>query len=120
SIKLLEMVEEFYNLQGMAERIKGTVFPYYYSFFTRLFLWVFVILLPFSLVAQLHWLCIPVTAMVSFIFVILEKTGAVTEDPFEDRSSDVPLDTICRTIEIDLLESLGDLKVPRSEEHTSE
>ena len=112
SVKLLEIIEEFYNLQGKAERIKGTVFPYYYSYFTRLFLWLFIVLLPFSLVSELGWACIPVSASISFIFSILEKSGTITEDPFENRAADVPLNAICRTIEIDLLEQLEEPEVP--------
>lgn len=48
--QLMESLKTMMDLQGMAERIKGTVFPYYYVYFTQVFLWVFIILLPMILV----------------------------------------------------------------------
>lgn len=103
---------ELYNLQGQAERIKNTVFPYYYSYFTGMFLWLFLILLPFSLVGKLGWATIPLSTAVSFVFSILHKSGGNTEDPFEGRAIDTPLTTICNTIEIDLKEQLGESDIP--------
>jgi len=47
--ELNRVLTEFYNLQGAAERIKNTVFPYYYNFFTRVFLWIFIAILPFKM-----------------------------------------------------------------------
>jgi putative membrane protein len=35
-----------------------------------------------------------------------------TEDPFENRYDDVPLSSICRTIEINLLEVLDEKPLP--------
>lgn len=111
-MELANMIKEFYSLQGMAERIKGTVFPYYYNYFTNVFLWLFIICLPFSLVPQMGWSTVPMASAIAFVFSILEKSGAVTEDPFEGRASDTPISTITRNIEIDLLEMLGSPTVP--------
>jgi len=105
-------LKEMYDLQGKAERIKKTVFPYYYTYFTNLFLWLFVILLPFSLVHELGWVVVPITTMISFVFLMLDKAGTTTEDPFEGRASDTPLSTLCRTIEIDLRQQLGEKDIP--------
>jgi putative membrane protein len=38
--------------------------------------------------------------------------GEVNEDPFENRVTDVPLSALCNTIERDLLEMLGETKLP--------
>ena len=110
--EMMHALEDFYDLQGMAERIKNTVFPFYYNYFTRLFLWVFVIFLPFGLVHSMGWVSVPMSVVISFIFGILEKSGSVTEDPFEGRAADTPMQAICRTIEIDLKEMLEDKEVP--------
>lgn len=111
-MELINVIKEFYSLQGMAERIKGTIFPYYYNYFTSVFLWLFVICLPFSLVSEMSWSVIPMSIAISFVFTILEKSGAVTEDPFEGRASDTPITTITRNIEIDLLEMIKSDTIP--------
>ncbi|MEP0986740.1 bestrophin family ion channel [Ekhidna sp.] len=111
-MELANVIKEFYSLQGMAERIKGTIFPYYYNYFTGVFLWLFVICLPFSLAPEMNWGAIPMSIAISFVFTILEKSGAITEDPFEGRAADTPISTITRNIEIDLLEMIKSDTVP--------
>jgi len=43
------VLEELYNLQGKCERIKNTPFPRQYAYFSTVFTWIFVLLLPFGL-----------------------------------------------------------------------
>lgn len=114
-MEMTRVQEEFYNLQGKCERIKNTVFPFYYNYFTRVFLWIFVICLPFGLVQSIGWGAIPMTTAIGFVFFILEKSGAITENPFEGRAADTPITTIVRAIEIDLLQILKEDKIPESE-----
>lgn len=111
-MELANIMKELFRLQGMTERIKGTIFPYYYNYFTGVFLWLFIICLPFALVPDMGWATIPMASAISFVFTILEKSGATTEDPFEGRASDTPISTITRNIEIDLLEMLRNETVP--------
>lgn len=105
-------IKEMYSLQGMAERIKNTVFPYYYNYYTGVFLWLFVILLPCALVEQMNAFMIPVVVGIAFVFVTLDKTGKVTEDPFENRAADTPMLALCRTIEIDLMQQIQAENIP--------
>ncbi len=112
-IEINRILTELYNLQGRAERIKSTIFPYYYNFFTRVFLWIFIIILPFSLVPNMDAGAIPISLAISFVFYILDQSGQVTEDPFEGRAADTPMTTICRKIEIDLLQQLGKEELPK-------
>lgn len=105
------------NYQGGCERIKNTPLLRQYDFFTRLFLYVFIGLLPWALIGdfermELAWLMIPVSILIAFVFAILGKVGAVNEDPFENRITDVPLSALCNTIERDLLEMLGESELP--------
>ena len=111
-MELANVIKELIRLQGMTERIKGTIFPYYYNYFTTIFLWLFIICLPLALVSEMGWGAIPMSIAISFVFTILEKAGATTEDPFEGRASDTPISTITRNIEIDLLEMLKSKTVP--------
>jgi putative membrane protein len=107
----------FNNWQGSCERIKNTPLLRQYDYFTKLFLWAFIVLLPFSLVAdfsklEYEWLLIPVCAIISFVFAVMGKVGEVNEDPFENRITDVPLTALCNTIERDLKEMLGEKELP--------
>lgn len=111
-VEMARVQEEFYNLQGKAERIKNTVFPYYYNYFTRVFLWIFVVCLPLGLVEKMHWGTIPMSVAISFVFFILDKSGNITENPFEGRAADTPITTIIRAIERDLLQMLGEQEIP--------
>jgi putative membrane protein len=79
--------------------------------------WVFIVLIPFSFIqtfanANLAWLIIPVTLLLAFVFGIVERTGAVNEEPFENRITDVPLSAYCIDIERDLREMLNAHPLP--------
>lgn len=105
------------NYQGGCERIKNTPLLRQYDFFTRVFLYTFIVLLPFSLVGDftkmhIDYLLIPVSVIISFVFAIIGKVGEVNEDPFENKITDVPLTALCNTIERDLKEMLGDEELP--------
>lgn len=105
------------NYQGGCERIKNTPLLRQYDFFTRVFLYTFIVLLPFSLVGDfskmnIDYLLVPVSVIISFVFAIIGKVGEVNEDPFENKITDVPLTALCNTIERDLKEMLGDEELP--------
>lgn len=103
------------NYQGSAERIKNTPLPRQYDFFTRVFVGLFSFLLPFGLLGFFQvealyphsWLIIPLTIIISGVFIIMEKTGAANENPFDNQITDVPMTALCNTIERDLKEMLG-------------
>jgi putative membrane protein len=108
------------NYQGAAERIKNTPLPRQYDFFTRVFVLLFAFLLPFGMLGffqsesllQFSWLVIPLTTIIAGVFVIMERTGAANEDPFENMVTDTPMTALCNTIERDLLEMLGETNLP--------
>jgi len=121
------VLEELYNLQGKCERIKNTPFPRQYAYFSTVFTWIFVLLLPFGLLnvfegemnevtlASDWWfisLMIFFSVLISWIFTTMEKVGSNSEDPFEGRINDVPMTALCRTIEIDLRDMLDEKDLP--------
>jgi ion channel-forming bestrophin family protein len=61
---------------------------------------------------EINWLLIPFSVLISAVFVIMERTGAANENPFENLVTDVPLTSICNKIERDLLEMLGSENLP--------
>ncbi|MGK0389205.1 MAG: putative membrane protein [Maribacter sp.] len=118
-MEMMNSLEEFYNLQGKAERIKNTPLPRQYSYFSGVFIWIFVLLMPFGLVGEfasmghnLIWLTVPMYMLIAWIFVTMEIVGDNSEDPFENFVHDVPMTALCRTIEIDLREMLGEMNIP--------
>jgi len=96
------------DVQGACERLKATPVPRQYEYFPRLFVYVYGILLPLALAAHLEWFTPLVSVPVSFLFMALERVGAIMETPFENRITDVPLSAMCRTIERNLRELAGD------------
>lgn len=118
-MEMMRVLEEFYNLQGKCERIKNTPFPRQYAFFSKIFTWIFILLLPFGLVGQFGemghtfiWLTVPFSVLISWIFITMETVGDNSEDPFEGFINDVPMTALCRVIEIDLREMLGETDLP--------
>ncbi len=107
----------FNNFQGACERIKNTPLLRQYHFFTKLFLTVFMAILPFSLITDFNKmgfpiLMIPVSILVSFVFGVMGKVGEVNEDPFENQITDIPMTAMCNTIERDLREMLDESELP--------
>jgi putative membrane protein len=99
-------------LQGGCERIRKTPIPLAYRFFTATFVRVFCVLLPFALVDQLGLATVAASLAVTFVFIVLDRIGAIVEDPFSNGINGLPLSAICRTIEIDLRSQLGETDLP--------
>jgi putative membrane protein len=103
--------------QAGCEKIKATPMLRQYEYFTRVFLWTFLALLPPSLLGLFltdagRWLTIPISLAIGFVYTITARTGQVTEDPFENRIHDVPMSAICNAIERDLRDQLGEADLP--------
>ena len=117
NISLEPTLAGFNNFQGACERIKNTPLLRQYHFFTKLFLLVFMGILPFSLITDFNKmgvpaLMIPMSILVSFVFGVMGKVGEVNEDPFENRITDIPMTSMCNTIERDLKEMLEESDLP--------
>ncbi len=117
NISLEPTLASFTTWQGACERIKQTPLLRHYDYFTRVFLYVFMLLLPFCLIGDfsrmgIRGLMIPISIVISFVFATIGKVGEVNEDPFENTINDVPLTAVCNTIERELKEMLGEKKLP--------
>jgi putative membrane protein len=64
------------------------------------------------MVANLGLLTPVGSTMLGFIFRALEMIGRDLEHPFNNSVHDVPLTSICRTIEINLKQYLGETELP--------
>jgi putative membrane protein len=125
-LELEGLIQELFTLQGKSERIKNFPYPRHFATLNHFFMWIFVLLLPLSLVPQFAeigvsildkspligkyfvWFSIPFYVIVAWIFHTMERIGRTGENPFEGTANDVPISTIARGIEIDLRQNLGE------------
>lgn len=143
-LELEKLLIEFYTLQGKNERIKNFPYPRQFATLNLFIVWIFILLIPYgimnefdkigdallqvetnfesSFLNQTHhfissyfvWFTIPFSVMVSWIFQTMERVGEVSENPFEGTANDVPITTMSRDIEIDILQIIGEDDVPES------
>lgn len=118
-LDMQKVLSDFYDHQGRAERIKKFPLPRQYANLSFVFNCIFIFLLPLGIVAEFAklgeagvWLMIPFGSIVGWIYVMMELIGDYSENPFEGLGTDVPMLSICRTIEIDLLQILGETDLP--------
>ena len=118
-MELQRILADFYEHQGKTERIKKFPLPRQYASVSSTFVWIFIFLLPFGMISEFAklgeqgiWLAIPFTALVGWIFLIMEMVGDYSENPFQGMANDIPMLSLCRTIEIDLREMLGETDLP--------
>lgn len=131
-IEFNRLIEQLFTLQGQAERIKNFPYPRQFATLNLFFAWIFILLLPFGLMhefeqvgltlattahssatyrfiaANFVWMTVPVSIIISWVFILMERVGDVSENPFEGTRNDVPITTISRAIEIDILEIIGE------------
>ncbi|CAL2087393.1 bestrophin family protein [Tenacibaculum sp. 190524A05c] len=118
-MEMVNVLKSFYTLQGKNERIKKFPLPRQYANMSRYFVGIFILLMPFSMVPELlklgvigTWLSIPITALIGWVYVMMEIVGDYSENPFQGMANDIPMLSLCRVIEIDLREMLGETNLP--------
>jgi putative membrane protein len=94
------------------ERIKNTPIPFSYTLLLHRTAYIYCFLLPFGLVDSIGFMTPFVVAIVAYTFFGLDALGDEIEEPFGVEPNDLPLDAICRAIEIDLRSALHDKHVP--------
>jgi len=120
-MELEKILGEFYNLQGKSERIKNFPFPRQYASVNYIFVWIFLLLLPFGMLnifsdsshLNSSWLVYPFTLLVSWVFILMEMVGDYSENPFEGLFNDVPISSMARSIEIDIRQMLDETDLPK-------
>lgn len=118
-MELQRILADLYDHQGRCERIKKFPLPRQYGGMSFIFVSIFIFLLPFGMVNEFAklgdfgiWFSIPIMVIVGWIFVVMEIIGDYTENPFEGMANDIPMLSICRVIENDLREMLGETNLP--------
>ncbi len=118
-MRMEENLSEFYTFQGQCERIKKFPLPRQYGGMSFVFVVIFIFLLPFGMVSEfakmgdlVMWLAIPASVLVGWVYLVMELVGDYSENPFEGLPHDIPMMSLCRTIEIDLRQILGEENIP--------
>jgi putative membrane protein len=100
---------------GGCERILKTPLPVAYSIQVRQFVFVFLVTLPFGILASLDWLTPVVTMLVAYPILALDEIGVQLQNPFSKAHlNHLPLDEICRGLEGNLMALLADPAAPES------
>jgi len=117
--KLQTILDNFYTYQGQCERIKKFPLPRQYGNVSFYFVGIFIFLLPLGMISEFAkigefgvWLSVPFTIIVGWVYMMMELVGDYSENPFEGLGNDIPMLSLCRTIEIDLKEMLGEDNLP--------
>jgi len=106
-VALHGVLRELYVRQGQAEAIKNTVLAWGYVAYTKLLTR---LLAGIVILSQLNGVSAAGTVLVSLIataFLTIEQVGRNLDNPFEGGFNDTPMSSLCRTIEIDLLQQIG-------------
>jgi putative membrane protein len=119
-MQLIGVLRSFYEFQGKNERIKKFPLPRQYANMSNYFVGIFVFLLPFGMIPELmkidnlgFWISIPITVLIGWVYVMMEVVGDYSENPFQGMANDIPMMSLCRTVEIDLREMLGETELPQ-------
>lgn len=114
------ILSDLYAQQGAAERLKALPFLRQYAFNSYLFVCLFISILPFGLLTEMAklsswhiWLTVPFYTIIAWVFYTMELVSDTSENPFENNISDVPMKAICRSVEVDLREMLGEPSLPQ-------
>ena len=101
--------------QGGCERIKNTPFPDRVRLFSVTVAWAMAIFIPVCIIDvdnkfdAIDMLIVP---FMMLAFVVTERLGAELMNPFDGEPNDTPMSALCRGIEIDLRQQLGDRDIP--------
>ncbi len=94
------------------ERIHNTPLPFAYMLLVHRTTYLYCMMLPFGLVSSLGWATPLICAVIAYTFFGLDALSEELEEPFGLAPNQLPLTSLSRTIEINLLEALGETELP--------
>jgi putative membrane protein len=84
------------------DRVLNTPLPIAYSIAISQITWVYVMMLPFQMWDDLHWVTIPGSIFAAYIILGIAAIGREIENPFGEDVNDLPLDSFCQELEADI------------------
>ena len=111
-LALNELLVRFSDSMGRCERIKNTLFPVTYLYFTRVFIWLMIVILTIDIAEDAGMWPTSLGWLIGFVFHVTHLNGLNLVNPFDGNPASVPLDSIVRTIEINVLQTLHAAEIP--------
>jgi len=110
-VQLDNTLQRLTDSMGKCERIKNTVFPRSYSVLIHFLIYVLTTIFPFGLDDH-HWAIeICMATIVPVLFIAIERTAILMQDPFENKPTDTPMTALSNTIERNLME-MAEMPIP--------
>lgn len=100
------------DIQGACERIKNTPIPFAYTVLTHRIVAFYCFTLPFGIFSTVGVLTPCVVFLIAHAFLGLDEIGDEIEDPFGVEPQHLPLASLCRTIEVNLLQHMDESSIP--------
>ncbi len=104
------------DVQGICERIKKTPIPFSHTAFIKLFIIIYIFILPFGLLNAFEYLTIPAVMVMAFAMWGIEVISEEIENPFGMDTNDLPTGALADTIKKDVYEIL---QVKRTEDDST-
>jgi ion channel-forming bestrophin family protein len=99
-LRILDVeVGKFMEVCGACERIARTPIVRSYRVFSRQCILLFLLTLPWGIIADFGWWTIPLTTITAYFMIGMEVVAEHVEEPFGGDEDDLDLEGICNTIE---------------------
>ena len=105
-MRLSETLAALAAAQAGCERILTTPLPFVYSLMVRRTTYLYCWLLPFALIEATNWFAPIFAAIVAYVYFGLQAVTNELELPFRNAHNGLPLDAMCRIIEVSAAEAL--------------
>lgn len=109
---LNSLLQNFCDGMGKSERINNTIYPITYVYFTKLFIWLFIALITMSTSGLIGIASIALGWLMGFVFNAINFNGMSLMNPFNHNPAGIPISSITRSIEINLLQTLKSSNIP--------
>ena len=106
-LKMLDHLAGFNNITGACERIKHTPIPFSYRTFLKIFIFIYIAVLPYIYAVELGYWTVLLTFLEFWVLVGLEMMAEEIEDPFNNNTNDLPTRSLSFTIKNNVYEILG-------------
>ncbi len=103
---LKDLLRGFVDVLGICERILKTPIPFSHSTFIKLFIIMYIFILPFGLINVFEYLTIPAVIVMAFATLGVEIISEEIENPFGLDANDLPTGSISTTIQNNVYEIL--------------
>jgi len=111
-LALSEELRKFTEVQANLEKLLLTPLPLPYTLLVSRSIWLYVIFSPFALASALGWYTPLFNAVIAYVFFGLEEVARQMEAPFRTQAQCLPINWLCRNIEISINEALNEDSPP--------